>query len=327
MTAPGSEELLAALRAGGLETVDLARRPYRYATSAPLEELRVRTDEGRELALIFKDLSRERLIGQARHSKPPFVWEPRRELECYRRILTPASLGPRCFAVVADPGPPRYWLFIEKVPGVELWQVGEIAVWEEAGRWLGRLHASFAARTNEVRDANPYLVEHSAAWFRGWHERALSALSRSEDERAAALERALGPYEEVIEALTDLPRTFLHGEFYPSNVLVVAETSPVQVYPVDWEMAAVGPGVVDLAALVGGWAADDRRRLVAAYEEAYAEEGGGTVPGELEVDLSRCRLHLALQWLGWSPEWRPPSEHAHDWLGEALALTEELGLR
>ena len=39
----------------------------------------------------------------------------------------------------------------------------------------------------------------------------------------------------------------------------------------------------------------------------------------LSADLARCRLHLALQWLGWSPDWRPPPEHAHDWLGEALS--------
>jgi aminoglycoside phosphotransferase (APT) family kinase protein len=170
-------------------------------------------------------------------------------------------------------------------------------------------------------------VDHSAAWFRGWHERALAALSRSGDARAPALQRALDRYEEVIEALTALPRTFLHGEFYPSNVLVIAEPPPVRVYPVDWEMAAVGSGLVDLAALVGGWDAGERRRLVAAYEEAYAQAGGEPIPGELVLGLLRCRLHLALQWLGWSPEWRPPPEHAHDWVGEALAISEELGLR
>ena len=54
------------------------------------------------MALILKDLSRERLLGDAAGAKPAFLHEPRRELEAYRRILAPAGIGPRCFAAVAD---------------------------------------------------------------------------------------------------------------------------------------------------------------------------------------------------------------------------------
>jgi hypothetical protein len=42
--------------------------------------------------------------------------------------------------------------------------------------------------------------------------------------------------------------------------------------------------------------------------------------------LDVCRLHLAIQWLGWSTDWTPPKEHAHDWLGEAIALARKLGV-
>jgi hypothetical protein len=93
------------------------------------------------------------------------------------------------------------------------------------------------------------------------------------------------------------------------------------------EMAAIGPGPIDLAALVGGWGATERQRLATAYRRELARAGTtAPAPEALAADLSRSRLHLALQWLGWSSEWRPPSEHAHDWVGEALMLTEELGL-
>ena len=150
---------------------------------------------------------------------------------------------------------------------------------------------------------------------------------RSDDARAPALVRALEGYDEVIDALALLPPAFVHGELYPSNVLVVRAEEPVGVYPVDWEMAAIGPGLMDLAALVGGWAAQERGRLVAAYVRGLAMSGtAAQTPDELAVGVSRCRLHLALQWLGWSSDWRPPPEHAHDWLGEGLVLAEELGL-
>jgi Phosphotransferase enzyme family len=319
-------ELLAE-RAGGREVLELSRKPYRYATSAPLEELHVRMEDGEEMALIFKDLSRDRLLGDAPAAKPEFLHQPRREVETYRRVLAPAGIGPRCLAAVAESDPERYWLVIEKVPGVELWQVGELEVWEEVAGWLARFHSRFAGRRDELRDANPYLLEHSNAWFRSWRERAEAALAHSTDPRAPRLEPALGRYEEVVEALAALPRTFVHGELYASNVLVVRDRQPVCVYPVDWEMAAIGPGLVDLAALIGGWSPARQRRLVAAYLGGLPDPGAAGLSSEaLPAELARCRLHLALQMLGWAPHWRPPPEHAHDWLGEALSLARDLEL-
>ena len=32
----------------------------------------------------------------------------------------------------------------------------------------------------------------------------------------------------------------------------------------------------------------------------------------LPQDLDCCRLHLAVRMLGWSDDWKPPAEHAHD---------------
>jgi Ser/Thr protein kinase RdoA (MazF antagonist) len=326
--APTDQELLDLLRrqSGGREILGLSRRPYRYATSAPLEEVRVEIDGGAEMDLILKDLSRDRLLGDAGTTKPEFLHLPEREVETYRGILAPAGIGPQCIAAVAESDPTRYWLLIEKVPGVELWQVGELSVWEEVARWLGDFHSGFAGRLEEVRTANPHLLDLSEGWFRSWCRRALDRLAESEDPRAPALERALQRYDEVVRPLAALPRTFVHGELYPSNVLVVRD-SPLRICPVDWEMAAVGPGLVDLAALVGGWGEAERGRLVAAYLSGW-DASGDRAPDltQLDEDLSRCRLHLALQWLGWSADWRPPPEHAHDWLGEGLELAGELGL-
>ena len=46
----------------------LPREPYKYATSAPLERVRVRASDGSEADLMLKDLARERLLGDARAS-------------------------------------------------------------------------------------------------------------------------------------------------------------------------------------------------------------------------------------------------------------------
>jgi thiamine kinase-like enzyme len=123
-----------------------------------------------------------------------------------------------------------------------------------------------------------------------------------------------------------LPVTFIHGEFYASNVLV--DDGGTRVCPVDWEMAALGPGLIDLAALTAGrWTEPEREALVLAYMTALAPRRGWPPPrAEFLAALACCRLHLALQWLGWSERWSPPAEHAHDWLHEALALADVLGL-
>jgi Phosphotransferase enzyme family len=78
-----------------------------------------------------------------------------------------------------------------------------------------------------------------------------------------AIEKLFGNYDRVVERLLEFPVTFLHGEFYASNVLVVCEEGEGwRVCPVDWEMAAVGPGLIDLAALTAGrWTADEREEF------------------------------------------------------------------
>jgi hypothetical protein len=321
-------ELIEALggQLSGRAITGLWRRPYRYATSAPLEDVRVVMGGGEEVRLILKDLSRERLLGDARATKPEFLYEPSRELETYRRILDPAGIGPRCLAAVAESDPPRHWLLLERVPGIELWQVGELSVWVQVAGWLGRFHAEFAGRLDEVRAANSHLLDLSGTWFRSWCDRACAALARSDDARAPTLLRALEGYDSVVDELMALPRSFVHGELYPSNVLVVRSRQPVGVYPVDWEMTGIGPGAIDLAALVGGWGTGERGRLAVAYLDGLSASGASVASEDVTAGLDRCRLHLALQWLGWSAEWRPPREHAHDWLGEALALCKELRL-
>jgi aminoglycoside phosphotransferase (APT) family kinase protein len=63
----------------------------------------------------------------------------------------------------------------------------------------------------------------------------------------------------------------LHGELYPSNVLVLRDGAPVVV---DWESAGTGAGEIDLATLLmGRWSERLRRRAQAAYAAARWPSG------------------------------------------------------
>jgi hypothetical protein len=307
----------------------LARAPYAYAPSFSLEEVDARLADGRRLHLVLKDLSWDRLLDDARRTKPRFLYEPRRCVATYEAVLSGTGLGVQCYGSVADEGAGRYSLLLEKVPGMELWQIGELATWEAVARWLARFHLRFAGRADELGGRNPHLLRYGPDLFRLWPGRALAALAarpgagRDQQARLAAM---VSGYDRVVEMLAAIPPSFVHGELYPSNVLVAADGPEVEVWPVDWEMAGIGPPLLDLAALTSGWEPADQGLLVRAYVDELGLGPWRWDEAELGTLLDGCRLHYALQWLGWSPEWSAPAEHAHDWVAEALELGERLGL-
>jgi aminoglycoside phosphotransferase (APT) family kinase protein len=315
MAAPSDAELRAglerALAGVGRELMgEVERRPSPYRTSFPIEELRLELAGRGPVTIGFKQLDWVRLDAGAQIAKPRFLHDPDREPGVYRSLLPQAPAGPPEFfgSVPAEGG---RWLFVEWVEGRELFQVGERERWEEAARWLARFHVAMAPESERHRRETP-LLDHDGAFYRRWMERA--------DEFAPGEERIqwlAARHEQVVDALLAQPRTVLHGEFYASNVLV----SDTRVAPVDWELAAVGTGLSDLAALVSGWPDEDRDAIAAAYA---AQPG---VPAFEERDLDLARLQVAIQWLGWAPpEWEPPEGQRHDWLGEAISLAEGLDL-
>ena len=330
--APGDElaaELERMLRerlGPGAAIAKLERRPHAYRTSFPLEELDVTLADGARLRLMLKDSSRDALSADAFKAKPEFLHDPDREIETYRRILAPARLGtPELYGTSVDEQRGRHWLVIEYVDGEVLWQIGEHDVWEEAARWLARMHERFGGRLDE---SWTHLIFYDAPFYRAWMARALRFAREAEPAHRAQVEWLAERYDEVVERLAHMPRTFVHGEFYPSNVMIVRRPGSLRICPIDWEVAAIAPGLVDLAALTtGGWSDTERAALVRAY--ADCRKGDATPADglrELERELDFCRLHLAVQWLGWEPTWSPPAEHRQDWLTEAARLAAALGL-
>jgi len=126
----------------------------------------------------------------------------------------------------------------------------------------------------------------------------------------------------VSDHLASLPPTFIHGEFYPSNVLVSDAPSARPICAVDWETAGIGPGVLDIAALTAGaWSDADRHRIVRAYVDACPPSRRPQ-----PRDVEQARLLLAARWLGLRGRWSPPRQHAHDWGAEVRRLVAVLGL-
>jgi hypothetical protein len=311
--------------------VSFERRESIYATSFRIEDLQITLDTGVTLPIIFKDVSPGAMMAGARRAKPRSLYDPLREIRVYQRVLGPHNLGTAtCYGAVADARRRRYWLFLEKVAGVEMYQVGSRATWLQVSRWLAGTHLAFAAQA-AVPASLPsrHLLKYDRDFYRRWMTRArrFAAAHRSPrgDLRRRRLASIAGRYEMAIERLLTLPVTVIHGEFYPSNILVQRLGQRLRVCPIDWETAAVGPGLIDLAALTeGNWSDVDRRRLAMPYWRQVRSQPWATAPGDFMMLLDCCRLYHAVKWLGWAKHWSPPASQRRDWLADAVMIAERL---
>jgi aminoglycoside phosphotransferase (APT) family kinase protein len=311
------------------EIASLERRHSACYSSRTLLELDVRLDDGTRLAMVAKDVGPEGEIEAARDTRPAFLRDPCREIAVYRDVLGVEPLGtPVCYGAAIDRGAGRFWLFLERFEGRELYRVGDFEIWKTAARWLARFHTTFSGRREKLAETNAHLLVYDGNHFRRWMHRAREFVQSDDRSRAAAVAWLSERYEAVVERLLEMPCTLIHGEFYASNVLAQETPAGLRICPIDWEMAGWGPPAIDLAALVSGdWQPAQVTTLADEYAAAWASRGGQPVDRpRLHETIACCRLHLAVQWLGWSRNWRPPREHARDWLAEALTSAEQLDL-
>lgn len=283
----------------------LERRSHPYGSSHAIEDVAVAFDRGAPLRLVFKDVS------GAPCAKPARLLDPDREAEAYLDVLAPGGHDvPGCYGAVAHRG--RRWLFLERVDGIPLWQAGDLAAWEAAARWLAGLHA------RPLPQGCCHLLRYDAASLHEWLPRAVAQVP------SGVLDGVGAVWERAVARVSAWPRAVVHGDYHPSNVLVARTGGEPRIRPVDWELAGIGPGLLDLAALTSGsWSAAARERIAVAYQRALPPAARSSCADLLDA-LAHCRLLHAVQWLGWSPGWIPPPEHAHDWLAEAAALAREL---
>jgi hypothetical protein len=310
---------------------ELQRCPALYRSSFALEELEVKLDDGLTLHLLCKDVSLQGLSETSELGKPTFLHDPLREIETYRQILVPhLSDTALCYGAVADAELGRYWLFLEKVQGVKLPDFG-LDTWKRVAQWLAAMHTRFA-RQPDLRElaAVSHLIHYDGDLYRLWPRRAQAFLRQMvpmvPTQALQRFDRLVGGYDQVIERLLALPVTLIHGEFYGNNVLIQETADQLRVCPVDWETTALGPGLLDLAALIsGGWTEEEKRAMALAYHDNLVPNNGWAPDvEEFLFALDCCRLHIATQWLGWSEQWLSASYGRDHWLGEALLVGERV---
>jgi len=320
------------IREGSPRIVDVETRSLPYASSFAIEEASVRFDDGTVLELVCKGTGEAAMLPEARRIKPRFLHDPLREIATYERILAPFAAGaPGFYGSAVDLRRGGHWLFLERVCGAPLTEVGDFAVWRQACGWLAGMHGRLA-RAPGLSDATAVvpLVQYDRVHARAWMERAQQNLETDAAQpRSVRLHFAslASRYERVLDEIAAQPSGFVHGDFFASNVLVETAAGQVRVRPVDWEVAGMGPMLMDLAALTAGrWSEDERSELATSYRAVVNQEWGASVSHEHFMRaFDCCRLQLAVQRFGWARQWTPPASHRQDWLGEALHAADRLG--
>jgi hypothetical protein len=219
--------------------------------------------------------------------------------QVYARLVGRTSLPHvPCLGLAEVGSPPVGLLVLEHLAGaVRVNETPDESGVIAAAEWCGRLHAWGVAEVDEPAVA--FLVRYDLAYYRAWAARA-RALAAAIGPVPAWLERLCAEFEDQATALAAAERTTIHGEFGPQNVL----WRDGIVYPVDWESAAVGPGVIDLATLLFAWPADVVDRGIAAYWRARVATAAST----FAATFAAATVYTALRWLpvpdgGDDPAW------------------------
>jgi hypothetical protein len=120
--------------AAPISQLDRALSPF--GSSFPLEELTVTLEDGKQLQLIFKNVSPRGLPAAARAARPSFLDDPLREIEAYRSLLAEMQPGtPVCYGCHVDARMTDTGFFLEKVEGRPSF-VGDFEIWRIAARRL-----------------------------------------------------------------------------------------------------------------------------------------------------------------------------------------------
>jgi hypothetical protein len=290
-----------------------------HASSCSLYEVDLLDNELLLPPLLLKDLSPWAQIPEAVGVRPSHIYDPLREIAVYTRMLEPCGIGVGFYGGAFDRRSGHSVLLIERADALELDHIGELEKWQRAAREIGEMHRRYPERALPPK-LRRHLIAVDGANFGSWIDRAARTTASS-----GALAPIVERRESLARELDTLPRVFAHGELFASNVLVDDE----HVYPIDWELASVAPGALDIAALTAGaWSDDERSSLVEAYREGLGVMGlwsrSELERGASDRAIDLARLYLAVRLIGWSDKWTPPEDEQHDWLAEALEAFERL---
>jgi aminoglycoside phosphotransferase (APT) family kinase protein len=294
----------------------LQAEPSPYATVFPAAVVSLELDDGSRISVFAKYLGSE-------ESDHPDKQRRDREIRVYEDLFRGRPLPvPSFFGARWNERRRRREVFLEHVDGWNL-EYHDVSVWIEAARELGRLHAHFAARRSE-------LLRHDAL-LRFDRTRLLEVADRADrsvrlayPELAGRLRSVVADYPQAADLIAEQGVTLVHNDCAPKNVLGAPGERPTRICFVDWELAGVGCGLVDLVHLRHGLDNDAGGAMLAAYSAAVA--GTDLLPPEPDRErlVAACELERLLHRLWRSRFWNIGPAAVAAWVADAETLAEQV---
>jgi Phosphotransferase enzyme family len=270
-------------------------RPRRFdlATSYSAQVVDVRLDSGDQVKIFLKD------FGSTVRPKEAPKRRREREIGVYRELLAGAGLGTTAYyGSVLDEAQSRFWLLLEFVEGTPVGYLDIANWWAPAAGQLGRLHGHFARQADRLRGCD-FLARHDADFFWSRAELAVRCVDHVAPHLGGEVARIVGRYGAFVGVLAGQPRTLVQGGCRPSNILVNVADDPGRVCIIDWEDAALGAPLLDLAYLLDGIEPPTLDPLLDAYlREARPYDLALPPRRDLKYILDCFRLHMTLTMLG-----------------------------
>jgi len=311
----GLGEALRRTSGPGVEAVAVRRAPNPYASVSESEVVSVELATRERVTIFVKHLG-----GEQRDHPDKRLRE--REARVYEALLGDPSLPvPRFLSCARDEATGNLDLFLEHVDGWNLKYQG-LARWRASARHLARLHRALSDPSERLLDRD-FLLRLDHEYLLAWAGRAVASVSSLSAEPAARLRRTVDRMGAAVELLAGQPPTLVHNDLAPKNVIAGTGAGAARTWIVDWEMAGVGCGLIDLAHLMHGLPPREARRMLEIYGRELA--GSGLLPSGEEGErlLAACRLHCTLYRLAHADEWGLPLDQVAEWVAESEALNRE----
>jgi hypothetical protein len=284
----GLELMLGGNGPGSSQVTIRDRKPAVSASTYPSEVIECQLGRG-ERKLYCKYTAGLRYDSYGHRGGVPY------EAEVYRSVLENSGFSlPKFYGAHKDPASGDVWLVLEYLEDtLRLAKGPQPESMLRAARWIGRFHAANERCASTA--ALSFLHRYDIRYFEGWVRRTFLFANGLHCD-LPWLETICEHSEDFAALLLSPGATIIHGEYYPHNVLIKG----CQIYPIDWESAAIAAGEIDLVTLTEGWPPEIVGPCEIEYQHA---RWPGGAPPEFHRRLEAARLYLSFRWLGEQPEW------------------------